>query len=237
MKLCIILPLYNEEELVTQVLDKIMNIRLPEAIDDFEIIIIDDCSTDHSVDRVSTYIKDKTGIILLKQEHNRGKGAAVRRGFKESDADLFLIQDADLELDPDDIPDMINALVRLNIEFVNGSRYLPGKIRPLHSFSRYLANRLFTFLTSIIINVKLTDMACGYKLIHKNLLNAITLKEDRFGFEAELIIKALRIKKNNIAEVPVNYFPRNAGEGKKFKTSDGIKILWKIIKYGLLRME
>jgi hypothetical protein len=98
-----------------------------------------------------------------------------------------------------------------------------------------LGNRLFTSLTAIIINVKITDMACGYKLIHRNLYQRIQLAEDRFGFEAELIIKALRIKKNNIAEVPVRYFPRNEGEGKKLRNSDAFKILWTIIKFGLFK--
>lgn len=235
MKLCILLPLYNEEDLVTLVLDRILEVQMPAVISEMEILIIDDCSTDRSVMRIEDYMRDKEGIRLVVQDRNYGKGAAVRRGFNESDAELFLIQDADLELDPGDIPDMIRAMDELGIEFVNGSRYMPGKIRPLHSYSRYLANRLFTFLTSVLINVKLTDMACGYKLIHRNLLQSINLKENRFGFEAELIIKALRIKRNNIAEVPVKYFPRNAGEGKKFRTTDGLKILWKIFKYGLLR--
>jgi hypothetical protein len=123
----------------------------------------------------------------------------------------------------------------LNVEFINGSRYLAGVYRPLSSYKRYLGNRLFTSLTAIIINVKITDMACGYKLIHRNLYQRIQLAEDRFGFEAELIIKALRIKKNNIAEVPVRYFPRNEGEGKKLRNSDAFKILWTIIKFGLFK--
>ncbi|MBK6283996.1 MAG: hypothetical protein IPF54_16280 [Draconibacterium sp.] len=125
----------------------------------------------------------------------------------------------------------------LNVQFINGSRYLPGIARPLASYKRYWGNRLFTNLTSVVINVKLTDMACGYKLIHRNLYEKIDLKENRFGFEAELIIKALRIKRNNVAEVPVKYFPRNAGEGKKLNNIDAFKILWTIFKYGVLRFK
>ena len=147
--------------------------------------------------------------------------------------DVFLFQDADLELNPDDIPMMLEMMRKFNVEFVNGSRYLPGVIRPMASYRRYLANKFFTFLTSVLINVKLTDMACGYKLIHRNLLSKITIKEKKFGIEAELIIKALRIKKNNIIEVPVQYTPRFEQEGKKLKNIDAFKILWTIIKYSV----
>lgn len=167
---------------------------------------------------------------------NQGKGAAIRTGIKEAKGNIFLIQDSDLELRPTDIPSMIQCMQELNVEFVNCSRYLAGVNRPLSSYKRYLGNRIFTSLTAIVINVKITDMACGYKLIHKNLYEKMQLRENRFGFEAELIIKALRIKKNNIVEVPVHYFPRNEGEGKKFRTTDAFKILWTIIKFGLFRV-
>jgi len=116
---------------------------------------------------------------------------------------------------------------------VNGSRYMPGVLRPLASYRRYLANRLFTFFVSVLIDVKLTDMACGHKLIHRNLLNQITLKENRFGFEAELLLKALKIKKNNIVEVPVRFVPRSSNQGKKLKFKDAFKILITIFRYGV----
>ena len=173
----------------------------------------------------------------IKLEANSGKGAAVRTGFKNANGDVFLIQDADLELLPSDIPSMLTAMKKLDVEFINGSRYMAGISRPLSSYRRYLGNKFFTFLTSVLINVKLTDMACGYKLVKRSLIEKLKLKENRFGFEAEMIIKAMRVKKNNVAEVPVHYFPRNEGEGKKLKNSDGFKILWTITKYGLFRMK
>lgn len=237
MKLSIIIPLYNEEELIPEVLEKLHTIVFPNFIQAHEIIIIDDCSTDNSFEIVKKFINGKSGFSLFKLEKNQGKGAALHRGFEIATGDVYLIQDADLELTPDDIPSLLLAMHDLKIEFINGSRYLPGVIRPISSYRRYLANRFFTFLTSILINVKLTDMACGYKLIHKNLISQIHLNEKRFGFEAELILKALRIKKNNVAEVPVHYFPRNQGEGKKFRTIDAFRILWTITKYGMLKME
>jgi glycosyltransferase involved in cell wall biosynthesis len=237
MYLSIIVPLYNEEKLIIKLLSSLLSIQLPDFILKYEIIIVDDCSKDNSNKIVSDFIKDKNNILLIRHDVNKGKGGAVKTGINKSNGDVFLIQDSDLELCPEDIPSMLNAMRKLNVEFVNGSRYLPGVLRPLSSYKRYLFNRFFTFLTSILINVKITDMACGYKLFHRNLYNKITLKEDRFGFEAELIIKALRVKKNNIAEVPVQYFPRNEGEGKKLRNIDGFNILFTIIKYGLFRLK
>jgi len=237
MELSIIIPLYKEEDLIITLLDKIENVRFPDFLKCHEIIIVDDCSTDNSFALVSEYAKTHQYIRVFKHDVNQGKGAAVKTGIKNSTKDTFIIQDADLELSPEDIPSMLEAMQQLNVEFVNGSRYLPGKIRPLSSFKRYWGNRIFTNLTSVLINVKLTDMACGYKLIKKSLYDKINLKENRFGFEAELIIKAIRLKKNNVAEVPVSYFPRNKGEGKKLNNLDGLKILKTLFIYGLLRLN
>jgi len=236
MTIDIVIPLYNEEELIIQVLDLLEEVKYPEFISDRRIIIVDDGSTDNSYQAAKNYISNKLDhYTLLQMEKNSGKGAAVRYGIDHGTGDLIFIQDADLELYPHDLPTMILALKSLNVQFVNGSRYLPGIPRPLSSYRRYLANRFFTWLTSIFINVKLTDMACGYKLFSRELYNKLHLKENRFGFEAEIILKALRIKKNNITEVPVNYFPRNEAEGKKFKSLDAFKMLFTIFRYAFFR--
>ena len=237
MYLSIIIPLYNEQHLIPELLDKLQLVSFPLYVQKWEIIIIDDCSSDESYEIVKNYIQNRPGISIYKHEVNKGKGAAVRTGIGYATGDVFLIQDADLELSPSDIPSMLMAMQELNVQFINGSRYLPGISRPLSSYKRYLANRFFTFITSFLINVKLSDVACGYKLIKKELYEKIKLKENRFGFEAELIIKAMRIKKNNIAEVPVNYFPRNSGDGKKLQNMDALKILNTIFKYAVLRKE
>lgn len=235
--LSIIIPIYNEENDVAILLEQLTNVEFPSFLEKVEFIIVDDHSADHSISKINSFISGKSEFRLYQHEINKGKGAAVKTGIGFANGDLFLIQDADLELSPSDIPAMLNAIKELNVEFINGSRYLPGVVRPLASYKRYMGNKFFTNLTSILINVRLTDMACGYKLIHRNLYNKIVLKEDRFGFEAELIIKALRIKRNNVAEVPVKYFPRNAGEGKKLNNLDAFKILWTIFKYGVLRLK
>ncbi len=235
VRLSIVVPLYNETETVLTVLEDLQKISLPSFVAGREIIVVDDCSTDLSFKNVEQYRLQHPEIILLHHEKNMGKGRAVKTGIEKSTGDVILIQDADLELSPSDIPSMLNAMHDLNVEFVNGSRYLHGLVRPLASYRRYMVNRLFTFLTSILINVRLTDMACGYKLFTRSLYNRIKLEENRFGFEAELIIKALRDKRNNVAEVPVKYFPRREGEGKKLKMSDGFKILRTIFKYGFFK--
>ncbi len=237
MKLSIIIPVYNEEKLVIQVIEKLLLLKLPEFITQSEIIIVDDYSSDNTTQVISKFIKDKQAIKLLKHDTNKGKGAAVRTGITASEGEIIIIQDADLELLPDDIPLMINTMQSLNVEFINGSRYMPGIIRPLYSYRRYYFNKLFTRLASVLINVRLTDLACGYKLFTRNIYNQISLKENRFGFEAELLIKVARLKKTLIAEVPVHYFPRNVGDGKKIRNIDGIRIFWTIIKYGLFRFN
>lgn len=235
MELSIIIPLYNEECHIGIVIERLQKIELPTFVSRHEIVIVDDCSTDQSHSIISEISKTTDNIKILKHHVNKGKGAAVRYGIENSTGDVIIIQDADLELHPRDIPSMLIAMHELNVGFVNGSRYLAGINRPLSSFSRYLGNKVFTLLTAIIINVKISDMACGYKLFERKLYNKLKLKENRFGFEAELIVKALKIDKNNIAEVPVHYFPRKKNEGKKIRNSDAFKILWKIVKYGLLR--
>jgi glycosyltransferase involved in cell wall biosynthesis len=236
MKIDIVIPLYNEEELIIKVLDLLKEVKFPDFITSHKIIIVDDGSSDKSYSVVKQYIDNSSDqYLLLQMEKNSGKGAAVRRGIENGNGDLIFIQDADLELYPHDLPGMLVVMKSLNVEFVNGSRYLPGIPRPLSSYRRYLANRFFTWLTSIFINVKLTDMACGYKLFTRELYNKLHLKENRFGFEAEIILKALRIKKNNITEVPVNYFPRNEAEGKKFKSMDALKMLVTIFRYAFFK--
>lgn len=237
MNLSIVIPFYNEEKTITVVLNKLINMTWPAVVEKLEIICVDDASTDDSFDIVMQLVEQHNFIKLHRLETNKGKGAAVRHGIKKAKGDVYFIQDADLELEPLDIPSLITAMDELGVQFVNGSRYLPGIIRPLSSYRRYRMNRLFTNMTNWFINVHLTDMACGYKLIAKELYDQISLKEDRFGFEAELILKAIRIKKNNVAEVPVHYYPRNTGEGKKIRNIDGIRILKTIFLYGLLRLK
>lgn len=231
MRLSIIIPVYNEEKLVTEVLRQLEAMAWPDFVQSVETVVVDDRSHDQTHSNIEAWITGKSGYTLLQHPHNKGKGAAVRTGMQAATGDTFLIQDADLELQPSDIPALLKAMQDLGVEMVNGSRYLPGPIRPLSSYKRYIANKLFSWLTSLLIDIRITDMACGYKLLKRNLADKLQLREDRFAIEAEMLIKAARIKRNNIAEMPVQYFPRNQGEGKKFRTSDGVRILYKIFYY------
>jgi len=235
MYLSIIIPVFNEQETLGVLLNQLLELKFPGFVTNHEIIVVDDCSADKSAEIAEGFVNTNSHIHFIRHLKNMGKGAAVRTGIAGAKGDTFLVRDADLELSVEDIPSLLIAMNELGVEFVNGSRYMAGVNRPLASYRRYLANRLFTFLTSVIINVKLTDMACGYKLFKRSLYERISLTENRFGFEAELLIKALRLKRNNIAEVPVRYFPRNEGEGKKFKTVDGLKMLFTVFKFGLFK--
>lgn len=231
MILSVIIPAYNEEKYIAETLSEVYGLSFPAIIEKVEVIVVDDCSKDGTSNILNAQKTKHPALIVHRNEKNMGKGASVKKGFEISRGDLIFIQDADSELSPGDIPRMIDAMLELKIEFVNGSRYLPGIVRPVISYKRYFANRFFTFLVSFLSNAKLTDIACGHKLIHRKLLEKIPIRSKRFGFEAEIMIKALKIKKNNIAEVPVMYRPRSVREGKKLKSSDGIKILFTILKY------
>lgn len=232
MKLSIIIPVYNEKNFILEVIKKIHAVSFPDEIKEFEIVVVDDFSKDGTT---SILEKNKQNLnynlVILTQ--NSGKGYAIREGIKKSTGDIIIIQDADFELIPDDMPLMLKTMFTLNVEFVNGSRYMTGIIRPLYSYRRYFFNKMFTKFASILINVRLTDLACGYKLFSRNIYNQIILKENRFGFEAEFLIKIARLKKTLIAEVPVHYFPREIEQGKKIKNIDGLKIMWTILKYSL----
>jgi glycosyltransferase involved in cell wall biosynthesis len=230
--LSVIVPCYNEELDVVQVLKRLQEVLSGYLNDDFEVIVVDDCSTDSSLAKITEFCENQSAFQVITQSVNRGKGAAIKKGFEHSKGNYIVIQDADLELSCEDIPTMLEQ-VNDQVDFVNGSRYMPGVIRPLYAYKRYFLNKQFTRLASLLVDVRYTDIACGYKLFSRELLNKIELKENRFGIEAEMIIKASRLSKNSIVEVPVHYFPRNKGEGKKIRNIDGFRIFWVILKYGL----
>ena len=232
MKLSIIIPVFNEKKSIIDVIKKVHQIKYNHELTDIELVLVDDCSTDGTSELLEKN-KKELNYIFISLNQNKGKGFAVREGIKHSSGELITIQDADLELIPEDIPTMVSTMLDLKVDFINGSRYMTGIIRPLYSYRRYFFNKMFTKFASILINVRLTDLACGYKLFTRSLFEQIKLEENRFGFEAELLIKVARIKKTLIAEVPVHYFPREIKDGKKIRNIDGVKILWTILKYGL----
>ncbi len=234
MILSIIIPVYNESAYIKKVIDILYQINFPSYINNFELIIVDDASIDKSFKIVEKIAQQKKEIKLIGHLKNTGKGSAVKTALKTSQGDLIIVQDADLELSPYDIPLMIDYLMENKLEMVNGSRFKHKFKHKDNSNLRNIANRVFSIIASIVVRKKITDLTCGYKLFTKNLKEAIgELEENKFGIEAELLIKAIKYNKFNVAEYPVSYSPREIDEGKKIRAMDGFSILRTIFKYGL----
>ena len=220
MKLSIIIPVYNESQTVAEI------IRQLKAVKGFEkeIIVVDDCSTDGT----SEVIKDIKDIKVINHKKNQGKGAAIRTGIEAATGDYVLVQDADLEYDPQDILTMIKPINQGKAEVVYGSRFT-GSRRNMF-FWHWMGNQLLTLVTNILYNTTLSDMETCYKLIPLKLIKSLNLRAKRFEFEPEVTAKILK-KGIRIWEVPISYAGREYHEGKKITWRDGIPALWTLIKY------
>jgi glycosyltransferase involved in cell wall biosynthesis len=222
MKLSIIIPFYNEEKTVREIIEKVKHLKLPITR---EIIVVDDGSKDNSFEQV----RNIKGIKLLRHEKNLGKGAAVRTALKHATGDIVIIQDADLELNPEEIINLIKPLIERKADVVYGSRLLSEK-KVEHSFFYYLGGRFVTFFTNLLYGTKLTDEPCGYKAFKTDILRKIGINENRFEFEPEITAKIAKIKVK-ITEMPVSYHPRTKKQGKKINWKDGIRAILTLIKY------
>ncbi len=223
MKLSIVIPVYNERASIKDVVHRV------EAVDyDKEIILIDDCSTDGSREILEEY-KDRSGFHVLFHARNRGKGAALRTGFSHATGDVIVIQDADLEYDPTDYPVLLKPIIDGRADVVYGSRFLGGPHRVLF-YWHSVGNKFLTTLSNMFTNLNLTDMETGYKVFSKKVIDSITLKCDRFGFEPEITSKIAR-KNFRVYEVPISYSGRDYSEGKKITWKDGMAALWFIIRF------
>ena len=222
MKVSIIIPVYNEEKTIKKVINKVKKLKLPVKK---EIIVVDDGSSDKSFN----IINDINGIKKLRHHKNMGKGAAVKTGISNSTGDIIIIQDADLELNPDEIINLLIPIMKNKTDVVYGSRLL-GKKNVEHSFFYYFGGRLVTFFTNLLYGTKLTDEPCGYKMFKTKILKRIKINENGFGFEPEITAKIAK-KRIKIYEAPVSYKPRNKKEGKKLNWKDGIKAVWILFKY------
>jgi glycosyltransferase involved in cell wall biosynthesis len=235
MKLSIIIPAYNEINTIGEILSRVLEVDLPK-----EVIVVDDCSTDGTKEFLKEWEaqrekESKDSVRIFYQTQNRGKGAALRSGFKEATGDIVIIQDADLEYHPQEYPKLIEPLLDGRADVVYGSRFL-GTPRRVLMFRHTLGNKLLTFLSNLCTDLNLTDMETGYKVFKKEVLEHLHLKSNRFGFEPEVTAKIAKMN-YRIYEVPIAYSGRDYWEGKKIKWMDGLKAIFSILRYNFFDSE
>lgn len=224
-KLSIVIPIYNERNLVIDVLKKVRKLKIDGV--DIEIIAVDDCSTDGTREILKKEGKKYVNKLLF-HEVNQGKGAALRTGFKEISGDVAIVQDADFEYDPSEIPSVVKPIFDGKADVVYGSRFLNGESKGYRQ--NQLANKILTGLSNFMTGLKVTDMETCYKAFNGEFIKNIDIQEKRFGFEPEITAKISRAKLR-LVEVPISYYPRTKEEGKKINIKDGFRALYCIAKY------
>jgi glycosyltransferase involved in cell wall biosynthesis len=236
-KLSIVMPAYNESSTINITLGKVLQVNLAGGFVK-EIVIVNDCSGDDTEACIMQFISLNPGadIKYYKHEINKGKGAAIHTGIANATGDYLLIQDADLEYNPEEYNILLQPVIDGVADIVYGSRFAGGKPHRILFFWHTIGNKSLTFFSNIFSNLNLTDMETCYKLFRTDIIKSIKLREKRFGFEPEVTQKIARIKGVRIYEVGISYYGRTYSEGKKISWVDGVKAFYCIIKYGLLRM-
>jgi len=236
--LSIIIPAYNEGKTIHLILDKVCAVNLIENIEK-EIIIVNDCSGDNTEEAVLNYKNAHPDLNMRYYIHekNSGKGAALHTGIEKATGDFLIIQDADLEYDPEEYNIILKPIIKGFADVVYGSRFIGGKPHRILFFWHSIGNRFLTRLLNIFTNLNLTDMETCYKLFRRDFIQSIKLRENRFGFEPEVTSKIARIKNIRIYEVGISYYGRTYAEGKKINWKDGFRAIFCILKYGLFKCK
>ena len=235
-KLSIIVPAFNESRTIHLILDRVAEVRLIGDIEK-ELILVNDCSTDNTEEVLLEYIKlhPHLNIQYFKHEVNKGKGAAIHTGIQRSTGQYLIIQDADLEYDPEEFNLLLKSVVRGSADVVFGSRFLGGNSHRILFFWHSIGNKFLTRLSNVFTNLNLTDMETCYKLFRTDIIQQIKLEEKRFGFEPEVTAKIARVPGIRIYEVGISYYGRTYEEGKKIGWKDGFRAIWCILKYNLFK--
>lgn len=234
MRLSIIIPAYNEEKTIWKLLEKLGTVELIGGFQK-ELVIVNDCSTDQTEAVVKRFIDENPGmdISYSRHEYNKGKGAALHTGIKKATGDFIIVQDADLEYDPNEFNILLKPVIEGYADVVYGSRFMGGRPHRILFFWHTIGNKFLTFLSNMFSNLNLTDMETCYKLFRADILKRLELKEKRFGFEPEVTAKISKVPKIRIYEVGISYYGRTYDEGKKINWKDGFRALYCIIRYGL----
>ena len=220
--LSVVMPVFNERDTIDEILRRVLAVPIR-----IQLIVVDDCSTDGTRDRLQELSRTLSFTLVL-QPKNGGKGSALRAGFEHVSGDLVVIQDADLEYSPEEYPELIELICRGRADVVYGSRFI-GRHR-VFLFTHYVGNRILTLLTNVLYNTMLTDMETCFKVMRVEVLRSMTLRSDRFGIEPELTAKIFK-RGYRVYEVPITYDGRGYDEGKKITWKDGIDAVWTLLKY------
>lgn len=233
-KLTVIVPAYNEEKTITNILNKLNDVVLIGGIQK-EIIVVNDCSRDNTEQMVQAFIANNPNcdIKYYKHEVNKGKGAALHTGIAKATGDYLIVQDADLEYDPNEFNLLIKPILDGFADVVYGSRFVGGRAHRILFFWHSIGNAFLTHLSNAFNNLNLTDMETCYKLFRRDIVQNLSLKENRFGFEPEVTAKIARVPDIRIYEIGISYYGRTYAEGKKINWRDGFRAIYCIVKYGL----
>jgi glycosyltransferase involved in cell wall biosynthesis len=232
MKLTIVIPCYNELRTIDQILEAVRRSPYPNK----EIIVVDDCSVDGTREKLKSEIEPSGRVDrVIYHDRNQGKGAALRTGFRYAGGDIVIVQDADLEYDPNEYPRMVEPIVSGNADVVFGSRFVGSEAHRVLYFWHRVGNNMLTLLSNMLTDLDLTDMETCYKAFRREVIQSIEIEESRFGFEPEITAKVARRRDLRVYEVGISYYGRTYEEGKKIGWKDGLRAIYCIVKYNWFR--